>query len=78
MQSEIAAKIVGDREGPRRRIADIFGGQPAARAWARKVLRAARGLEAAHVADVRHLRKAEPRLTLKAAAYLAKDVANSR
>ncbi len=77
MQSERAAKIFGDKEDPRRRLADVFGGPvvvagiPAtARDWALTVLREAGVDPAEHLAAVRRVREAEPRLTLKAATYL--------
>lgn len=48
MQSELAAKIFGDKEDPRRRLESLFGGTSAAvgpplaaREWARTVLREA-------------------------------------
>ncbi len=82
MQSTWAAKIFGDREDPRKRLQVLFGGevpaagQPPAPAltWARSVVPA--DVAAAHdtVAATAYLRKAEPRLTLRAAGFLAHHV----
>lgn len=81
MQSELAAKIFGDKEDPRRRLESIFGGPsdlsgppPTAREWAKNVLHEA-GVdpEGSHTSAVKCLRAAQPRLTLKAAAYLSND-----
>jgi hypothetical protein len=83
MQSEFLAKIFGDKEDPRRRLEDIFGGvapsagpPPAARAWATTVLARA-GIDPVSndLAAITCLRRAQPRLTLRAATYLAKDAA---
>lgn len=83
MQSELAAKVFGDKEDPRQRLQSIFGGSSdlagppsAAREWAKNVLDEA-GVDPAdhNVTAIRCLRAAQPRLTLKAATYLAKDVA---
>lgn len=79
MQSVWAAKIFGDREDPRKRLEAVFGGplpeggQPprTALAWARNVL-AGVGEDANDlVAATKHLRQAEPQLTLRAATFLA-------
>lgn len=80
MQSTWAAKVMGDREDPRKRLQSLFGGglptggQPPepSLVWARKVLADAHGgatLDA--VAATAYLRRAEPRLTLRAATFLA-------
>lgn len=83
MQSELAAKIFGDTEDPRRRLEQMFGGEagsagppPAAREWARRLLERA-DIDAAEseLHAVLALRRAQPRLTLKAAVYLAQDAA---
>ena len=83
MQSEWATKVSGDREDPRKRLKSLFGGevpqsgqppQPAL-TWARDILastRQAKDLEVVGVVSV--LRRAEPRLTLKAATFLAEHV----
>jgi hypothetical protein len=81
MQSELAAKIFGDTEDPRRRLEAMFGGEsgeasppPAAREWARRVLERADvdpGESELHA--ILALRRAQPRLTLRAATYLAAD-----
>jgi len=86
MQSTWAAKIFGDREDPRKRLQVLFGGtvpiggQPPVPAlvWARDILR--RDITAAHdtLAATRCLREAEPRLTLRAAAFLATHVTGPR
>lgn len=80
MQSTLAAKLFGDREDPRKRLQSLFGGdlsaagQPPepALVWARSMLR---GTQADSPRDVviatSQLREAEPRLTLKAATFLA-------
>lgn len=76
MQSERAGKIFGDREDPRVRLIALFGGslpesgQPPAAAlqWASEV--SSRDLD--EVTVVRDLRRAEPKLTLKAATFLAR------
>ena len=79
MQSERAAKTFGDREDPRHRLVELFGGQvpeggqppePAMR-WAAAVSTPEHG----EVAVVRDLRRAEPRLTLMAATFLARHLA---
>lgn len=83
MQSELSAKIFGDKEDPRRRLEDIFGGvstsagpSPIAREWATNVLHEAEvDPTETPVVAIKCLRQAQPRLTLKAAAYLAKHVA---
>ncbi|PPF77681.1 hypothetical protein C5B96_15200 [Subtercola sp. Z020] len=76
MQSTPLAKIFGDREDPRRRLQELFGGdlpesgQPPVPAlqWAREVL----GQSTADpLVAVALLRRAEPRLTLRAATFLA-------
>lgn len=78
MQSARAAKIFGDREDPRARLVDLFGGtvpeggqppEPALR-WAAAVSSPDHG----EVAVVRDLRRAEPRLTLRAATFLARHL----
>jgi hypothetical protein len=83
MSSTWRARLLGDREDPRRRLHALFGGpapaagQPPVRAteWARGVLddRASdRPLDT--TAATRELRQAEPRLTLRAATFLAEHV----
>lgn len=76
-----AAKMFGDKADPRERLVALFGGEvpkggqpPApALAWARSVLGDnPAGTEAAAIAT---LRRAEPELTLKAAAFLATHAA---
>lgn len=76
MQPTFLAKIFGDREDPRRRLHELFGGdlpasgQPPEPAllWARDVL----GQSTADpIVAVALLRRAEPRLTLRAATFLA-------
>ncbi len=79
MQSERAAKILGDEEDPRARLVELFGGEmPAAGqppepalSWARTVSSGERD----EVVVVRDLRRAEPRLTLRAATFLARHLA---
>ena len=87
MQSKLSAAIFGDREDPRRRLAALFGGdvpasgQPPTPAidWARNALRRSDGRDVeGETAAIRHLRQAEPRLTLRAAAFLAAHVVRSR
>lgn len=82
MQNGLAAKIFGDKEDPRQRLQSIFGGSspevgagPVALEWAKKTLHDA-GVDPAgqKVAAIRRLRSAQPRLALKAAAYLVDDV----
>ena len=74
MQTELSAKIFGDKEDPRTRLESIFGAHPAAREWAIGALTLA-GVETSDtVLVIKQLRTAEPRLTLKAATYLAEDV----
>jgi len=82
MQTITHAKLFGDREDPRRRLQDIFGGElragvppEAAVAWALSVL----GDDAAeHAADptemIARLRRAERRLTLRASAFLVAHI----
>ena len=80
MQSNWAAKIFGDKEDPRVRLQVLFGGaipsggQPpeSALAWARDVLHRTGSTNADEVTRVRYLRKADERLTLKAATFLAR------
>lgn len=83
MQSELAAKIFGDKEDPRQRLQSIFGGALAvsgppsgALEWAKDVLADA-GVDPAdhHASAIKQLRAAQSRLTLKAAAYLVDDLA---
>lgn len=80
MQSKLSAAVFGDKEDPRKRLAALFGGEvPAsgqppesAMKWAADVLRQSDGSTAGdEVTAIRSLRKAEPRLTLKAASFLA-------
>lgn len=79
MQSTLAAKIFGDREDPRRRLQLLFGGtiptggQPPepALAWARDVIPFDGAAAQNTVAATKYLRDAEPRLTLRAATFLA-------
>jgi hypothetical protein len=80
MQSTVMAKLFGDRVDPRVRLHAIFGGpastsgEPpaAALAWAERTLADPDPAGAAdEVAATRRLRRAEPRLTLKAATFLA-------
>lgn len=79
MQSTWAAKIVGDREDPRRRLQVLFGGavpisgQPPTPAliWARGILPLQDEPALDMVAAIKYLRDAEPRLTLRAATFLA-------
>ncbi|SIT85938.1 hypothetical protein SAMN05880545_2424 [Microbacterium sp. RU33B] len=83
MQSTWAAKIFGDREDPRRRLQVLFGGeipaggQPPAPAltWALSVVPADIATDKDTVAATKHLRAAEPRLTLRAATFLAHHIA---
>ncbi|MGN7968086.1 hypothetical protein [Microbacterium sp. 22296] len=78
MQSERAAKFFGDREDPRQRLVELFGGdvpeggQPpeSALRWAAVVASPDHG----EVVVVRDLRRAEPRLTLMAATFLARHL----
>lgn len=87
MQSRWAATILGDREDPRARLHAIFGGpaatsaQPPAAAlgWAERTLAEADpAREARAVAATRLLRRAEPRLTLRSAAFLAEHAVARR
>jgi hypothetical protein len=79
MQSRLMASISGDREDPRKRLAAIFGdeapssGRPpeAALRWARRVLADAAPSRPDDVTAIRLLRAEEPRLTLRAAGFLA-------
>lgn len=83
MQSIWMAKLFGDREDPRRRLQALFGGtipvggQPprAALEWAEETM-ARSGSDASPdvVRLVREVRAAEPRLTLRAATFLAEHV----
>ena len=79
MQSTRMATIFGDKVDPRVRLDALFGGgvpesgqppQPAID-WARGVLRANSQGPDDVVATVRTLRRADPRLTLAAATFLA-------
>ncbi|MCC2321149.1 hypothetical protein [Cellulomonas xiejunii] len=83
MPSTWRARLFGDRQDPRRRLHALFGGpepaagQPPVRAteWARGVLDgrgSGRPLDTTTV--TRQLREAEPRLTLRAATFLAEHV----
>jgi hypothetical protein len=80
VQSALSASIFGDREDPRKRLVAIFGGelpssgQPpaAALSWARNVLeRSAHPDRSDQTAAIARLRAQEPRLTLRAAGFLA-------
>lgn len=83
MQSTWAAKIFGDREDPRKRLQVLFGGeipaggQPPAPAliWAHSVVPVDVVAAKDTVAATKFLRDAEPRLTLRAATFLAHHVA---
>ncbi|KDP91389.1 hypothetical protein W824_06960 [Clavibacter cf. michiganensis LMG 26808] len=87
MQSRWAAAILGDREDPRARLHAIFGGpaatsgQPPAAAleWAERTLAEADPAhEADSVAATRMLRRAERRLTLGPAVFLAEHAVARR
>ncbi|OUE18236.1 hypothetical protein BFL36_14710 [Clavibacter michiganensis] len=87
MQSRWAAMILGDREDPRARLHAVFGGpaatsgQPPAAAleWAERTLAEVDPTrEAEAVAATRLLRRAEPRLTLRSAAFLAEHAVTRR
>lgn len=80
MQSTWAAKIFGDREDPRKRLQSLFGGAlPAsgrppepALIWALEMLQGAQVQSSGDVMGAtKRLREGEPRLTLKAASFLA-------
>lgn len=81
MQSELAAKIFGDREDPSARLQEMFddrsttmGAPPSAREWTTKVLRDRRiDPKTAPENAVVALRQAYPRLTTKVARYLVTD-----
>lgn len=79
--------ILGDREDPRARLHAVFGGpaatggQPptAALAWAERTLAEGDPAQRAEaVAATRVLRRAEPRLTLRSAAFLAEHAVARR
>lgn len=82
MHSTWAAKIFGDREDPRKRLQVLFGGeiptggQPPAPAliWAHSVVPVDVVAAKDTVAATKFLRDAEPRLTLRAATFLAHHV----
>jgi hypothetical protein len=87
VQSALSASIFGDREDPRKRLIAIFGGelpssgQPptAALRWAQGVLeRSAHSDRNDQVAATARLRSQEPRLTLRAASFLAAHVLRDR
>lgn len=77
MQSVWAAKVFGDRVDPRIRLQRIFGGEVTAGSPPQPALDWARPIVAEVAADqavtrtVAKLRRAERRLTLRAATYLA-------
>jgi hypothetical protein len=81
MQSELAARIFGDREDPSARLQQLFddrsttmGAPPSAREWTAKVLRERRiDPKTDPETAVSALRRAYPRLTTKAARYLVTD-----
>lgn len=80
MQRSWAAKIFGDKEDPRVRLQVLLGGTPpsggqppeSALLWATDVLRRTGNTTADVMTQVRDLRDADPRLTLKAATFLAR------
>ena len=87
MQTRWSASILGDREDSRERLAALFGGdvpasgQPPepATTWALRLLRSADGQAVSTQAGaIRLLRGAEPRLTLKAATFLATHAMRQR
>ena len=80
MQSTSAAKFFGDSEDPRKRLQTLFGGalpsavQPPdpSMVWARSVLLSPREGGPRNIDDAtRQLREADPRLTFRAATFLA-------
>jgi len=82
MQSPILAKIFGDKEDPRRRLAELFPDAPNpekyALAWAGDTLQAARiDPVASEIEAIRCLREAQPNLTLKTARYLVSRLRSS-
>ncbi|MBU1251888.1 MAG: hypothetical protein KJ659_06755 [Actinobacteria bacterium] len=81
MQSELAARIFGDRADPSERLQQLFddysttmGAPPSAREWTAKVLRDRKIDPKLDPEDaVIALRRAYPRLTPKVARYLVED-----
>lgn len=75
--------LIGDRRDPREELAEIFHTEvprsadapPAAIDWARTTLTAASIDTTSVVAAIAALRKAEPKLGLKSATYLAERLA---
>lgn len=87
MQSRLNALVFGDHEDPRRRLAELFGGdipasgQPPepALAWAVELLRGEEGRGVTtELEAIGLLRDAEPRLGLKPATFLAKHALAAR
>lgn len=85
MHRSRAAKIFGDKEDPRVRLQVLLGGTPppsggqppeSALLWATDVLRRTGNTTADVMTQVRDLRDADPRLTLKAATFLARHPTN--
>src|SRR5262249_49052393 len=82
MQPKWSNVLLGDQEDPRRRLEELFGEpttsglpQQVARQWAVDVLeRGGVDPRRQQILAIRLLRKAEPRLTLKTAVYLARNV----
>lgn len=76
---DLKSLVFGDHEDPRRQLAEIFGwpvpvsgsAQPEAVAWAQQVLADGAVAPTDVVEAVAALRRAEPRLRLKTATYLA-------
>ncbi|MFT4135831.1 hypothetical protein [Microbacterium sp.] len=87
MQGRASALVFGDREDPRKRLAELFGGdvpeaaqppQPAMD-WAADLLRGTAGRQiTTQLEAIRLFRAAEPRLGLKPATFLAKNALAAR
>lgn len=80
MQGQMSALVFGDREDPRERLAELFGGEAPASGqppqpamdWAVELLRGPAGQRTAtELEAVRLFRAAEPRLQLRPATFLA-------
>ncbi|WP_179560959.1 hypothetical protein [Microbacterium sp. AK009] len=74
--AKIENLLWGDRDDPRRELAELFPGEGEAvtvraRAWARGVIAEAGVAASDELRVIRTLRDAEPRLSLKPARYLA-------
>ena len=68
--------LIGDHDDPAKELTALFGDEKSAMTWARGILDATGIPPAEQVSAIAELRRAEPRLSLKPATYLASRLAD--